>query len=207
MSREEPVQKLGSLPTSPLEAIDLLKSEMDQPVWESRLLDLMKLAADGDKNTWAMIYQIIREADSGRLSWGYHKSLLSGMIYLLSYVGDSKSYRVLLNYVKSLDRAIPIGAMELISDLLPTFAELDIRELFTIASNSDELKSAFAVLALCKLNMENRLSDDEKEKLKTFLSTYKNYKYYLTDTIEVTLEQLNETDASDMLTELDGIFQ
>ncbi|WP_244242666.1 hypothetical protein [Leptospira bouyouniensis] len=179
---------------------------MDQPVWENRLLDLMKLAANNDKNVWAMIYQIIREADSGRLSWGYHKVLLSGMVYLLAYVGDSKSYRVLVNYVKSLDRTIPIGAMELISDLLPTFPELDIRELFSIASNTDELKSAFGVLALCKLNMENRLSEEEKSSLKTFLTEYKNLKYYLNDTIELTLEQLNETDSSDMLSELDGIM-
>ncbi|TGL65638.1 hypothetical protein [Leptospira jelokensis] len=200
------MQKLGPLPISPLEAIDQLKSEMDQPVWEKRLLDLMKLAANNDKNVWAMIYQIIREADSGRLSWGYHKVLLSGMVYLLSYVGDSKSYRVLVNYVKSLDRTIPIGAMELISDLLPTFAELDIRELFMIAANQDELKSAFGVLALCKLNMENRLTEDEKNNLKSFLSNYKNLKYYLNDTIELTLEQLNETDSSDMLSELDGIM-
>ncbi|TGM87391.1 hypothetical protein EHQ99_02530 [Leptospira bouyouniensis] len=200
------MQKLGSLPNSPLEAIDQLKTEMDQPVWENRLLDLMKLAANNDKNVWAMIYQIIREADSGRLSWGYHKVLLSGMVYLLAYVGDSKSYRVLVNYVKSLDRTIPIGAMELISDLLPTFPELDIRELFSIASNTDELKSAFGVLALCKLNMENRLSEEEKSNLKTFLTEYKNLKYYLNDTIELTLEQLNETDSSDMLSELDGIM-
>ncbi|GBF43600.1 hypothetical protein LPTSP2_29030 [Leptospira ellinghausenii] len=200
------MQKLGSLPISPLEAIDQLKMEMDQPVWENRLLELMKLAANNDKNVWAMIYQIIREADSGRLSWGYHKVLLSGMVYLLSYVGDSKSYRVLLNYVKSLDRTIPIGAMELISDLLPTFAELDIRELFTIASNQDELKSAFGVLALCKLNMENRLSDDEKTNLKLFLLEYKNLKYYLNDIIELTLEQLNESDTSEFLSELDGIM-
>lgn len=200
------MQKLGSLPNSPLEAIDQLKTEMDQPIWENRLLDLMKLAANNDKNVWAMIYQIIREADSGRLSWGYHKVLLSGMVYLLAYVGDSKSYRVLVNYVKSLDRTIPIGAMELISDLLPTFPELDIRELFSIASNTDELKSAFGVLALCKLNMENRLSEEEKSNLKTFLTEYKNLKYYLNDTIELTLEQLNETDSSDMLSELDGIM-
>jgi hypothetical protein len=200
------VQKLGTLPISPLEAIDQLKTEMDQPVWENRLLDLMKLAANNDKNVWAMIYQIIREADSGRLSWGYHKVLLSGMVYLLAYVGDSKSYRVLVNYVKSLDRTIPIGAMELISDLLPTFAELDIRELFSIAANTDELKSAFGVLALCKLNMENRLSDEEKTNLKSFLSDYQNLKYYLNDTIELTLEQLCETDSSDMLSELDGIM-
>lgn len=200
------MQKLGSLPNSPLEAIDQLKTEMDQPVWENRLLDLMKLAANNDKNVWAMIYQIIREADSGRLSWGYHKVLLSGMVYLLAYVGDSKSYRVLVNYVKSLDRTIPIGAMELISDLLPTFPELDIRELFSIASNTDELKSAFGVLALCKLNMENRLSEEEKSNLKTFLTEYKNLKYYLNDTIELTLEQLNETNSSDMLSELDGIM-
>ncbi|ABZ95647.1 hypothetical protein EHQ92_02750 [Leptospira biflexa] len=200
------MQKLGTLPISPLEAIDQLKTEMDQPVWENRLLDLMKLAANNDKNVWAMIYQIIREADSGRLSWGYHKVLLSGMVYLLAYVGDSKSYRVLVNYVKSLDRTIPIGAMELISDLLPTFAELDIRELFSIAANTDELKSAFGVLALCKLNMENRLSDEEKTNLKSFLSDYQNLKYYLNDTIELTLEQLSETDSSDMLSELDGIM-
>lgn len=200
------MQKLGSLPNSPLEAIDLLKSEMDQPIWENRLLELMKLAANNDKNIWAMIYQIIREADSGRLSWGYHKPLLSGIVYLLAYVGDSKSYRVLLNYVKSLDRTIPIGAMELISDLLPTFAELDVRELFSIAKHQDELKSAFGVLALCKLNLENRLTEDEKTNLKTFLSDYRNLKYYLNDTIELTLEQLNETDSGDMLSELDGIM-
>ncbi len=110
------------------------------------------------------VAQVMREADSGRLSWGYHRVLLSGFVYLLSYVGDSKSYRVLINYVKSLDRPIPIGAMELISDLLPTFPELDIKELFAIVNLSDELKSAFGVMALTKLCFENRL-----QKMKRYL--------------------------------------
>jgi hypothetical protein len=198
---------LTSLPSSPLESIEILKTEMDSPIWESRLLELMKLAAKGDKNTWALIYQLVREADSGRLSWGYHKIILSGLVYLLSYVGDSKSYRILVNYVKSLDRPIPIGALELIADMLPTFPELDMNEIFMIAAHSDELKSAFGVMSLTKLALENRLTEDEKQKTKTFLSTYKNYKYYLSDIIETTLEYLSEEDRSptDFLNELDGL--
>ena len=199
---------MNSLPSSPLEAIEVLKSEMDSPLWETRLLDLMKLAAKNDKNTWALIYQLVREADSGRLSWGYHKIILSGLVYLLSYVGDSKSYRILVNYVKSLDRPIPIGALELISDMLPTFPELDMKEIFDIARNSDELKSAFGVMALTKLALESRLSEEEKSQTREFLSTYKNYKYYLQDIIETTLEFLSEEDhsPSDFLNDLEGMF-
>ncbi len=199
---------MNSLPSSPLEAIEVLKSEMDSPLWETRLLDLMKLAAKNDKNTWALIYQLVREADSGRLSWGYHKIILSGLVYLLSYVGDSKSYRILVNYVKSLDRPIPIGALELISDMLPTFPELDMKEIFEIAKNSDELKSAFGVMALTKLALESRLSEEEKSQTREFLSTYKNHKYYLQDIIETTLEFLSEEDhsPSDFLNDLEGMF-
>jgi len=199
---------MNSLPSSPLEAIEVLKSEMDSPLWETRLLDLMKLAAKNDKNTWALIYQLVREADSGRLSWGYHKIILSGLVYLLSYVGDSKSYRILVNYVKSLDRPIPIGALELISDMLPTFPELDMKEIFDIAKNSDELKSAFGVMALTKLALESRLSEEEKSQTREFLSTYKNHKYYLQDIIETTLEFLSEEDhsPSDFLNDLEGMF-
>lgn len=207
MSRESAVPKCNPLPSSPSEAIDTLKSETELPIWETRLLDLMKLAAGNDKNTWALIYQVIREADSGRLSWGYHRVLLSGFVYLLSYVGDSKSYRVLINYVKSLDRPIPIGAMELISDLLPTFPELDIKELFAIVNLSDELKSAFGVMALTKLCFENRLTEDEKISLKELLLSYKNNKYYLVDTIESTLELLNEGSETSIIGELDGILE
>lgn len=205
MSRD-PVEKLVPLPSSPQAAIDILKGEMNTTLWEPRLLELMKLAADSDKNTWSLLYQIMREADSGRLSWGYHKPILSGVVYVLSYVGDSKSYRVLLNYVKSLDRPIPIGAMELISDLLPTFAELDTKELFQLGKLEDQLKSAFAVLALCKLSLESRLSTSENEQLISFLKEYKNYKYYLDDRIENTLEWLEREDPSSFLDELTGVL-
>ncbi|MDF3820708.1 hypothetical protein P3G55_12395 [Leptospira sp. 96542] len=201
------MKPLSPLPNATTEAISVLKSEMDEPYWEERLLQLMKLAADNDKNIWTLIYQIMRDADSGRLSWGYHKKILSGVVYILSYVGDSKSYRVLLNYVKSLDRSIPIGAMELISDLLPTFQELDVKELFTIAISPDELKSAFAVMALSKLMYENRLTEDEKLNFKEFLGTYKNYKYYLDDMIESTLEFLNESNSPSLIHQLDGILE
>ncbi|TGN17206.1 hypothetical protein EHS15_18130 [Leptospira idonii] len=196
------------LPSSPLESIEILKSEMDSPLWEKRILDLMKLAAKGEKNTWALVYQLVREADSGRLSWGFHKAILSGLVYLLSYVGDSKSYRILMNYVKSLDRAIPIGAMELISDMLPTFPELDTKELFEIANHSDELKSAFGVMALSKLTLEGRLTEDEKEKVRDFFGSYRNHKYYLVDTIEITLDYLDvkEDASADLLNQLDGMF-
>lgn len=198
---------LKSLPSSPLESIEILKSEMDLPIWETRLVEMMKLASKGDKNTWTLIYQLVREADSGRLSWGYHKVILSGLIYLLSYVGDSKSYRILVNYVKNLDRPIPIGALELISDMLPTFPELDIKEIFDIAAHNDELKSAFGVMALTKLALENRLTEGEKQKTKEFLSAYKNQKYFLSDIIETTLEFLSEDDhsPSDFLSELEGL--
>jgi len=200
---------LNSLPSSPMESIEILKSEMDTPIWENRLLELMKLAAKGEKNTWALIYQLVREADSGRLSWGYHKTILSGLVYMLSYVGDSKSYRILVNYVKSLDRPIPIGALELIADLLPTFPELDMKEIFDIADHNDELKSAFGVMSLTKLALENRLTEEEKLKTKVFLSNYKNHKYYLSDIIETTLEFLSEEDhsPSDFLNDLEGLYQ
>lgn len=201
------MQKLDSLPVSPNEAIDVLKKETESSIWELRLTELMKLAAKGDKNTWTLIYQVMREADAGRLSWGFHRILLSGFVYLLSYVGDSKSYRVLINYVKSLDRPIPIGAMELISDLLPTFGELDTKELFQISKMSDELKSAFGVLALTKLCFESRLTEVEKSDLKEFLLEYKNYKYYLTDTIDSTLEFISEAEEPSILGELDGILE
>lgn len=198
---------LTALPSSSLESIEMLKSEMDSPIWQQRLQELMKLAAKSDKNTWALIYQLIREADSGRLSWGYHKTILSGLVYLLSYVGDSKSYRLLMNYIKSLDRPIPIGAMELISDMLPTFPELDMKEIFEIASLSDELKSAFGVMAITKLVLENRLSESEKETAREFLKIYKNQKYYLNDIIESTLEILEEQEDVSLylFNQLDGV--
>ncbi|GBF51486.1 hypothetical protein LPTSP4_30240 [Leptospira ryugenii] len=208
MSKFSMPATVSPLPSSPTEAIDVLKAEMYSPLWEARLLDLMKLAEKSDKNTWALIYQLVREADSGRLTWGYHKPILSGLVYLLSYLGDSKSYRILVNYIKSLDRPIPIGALELISDLLPTFPELDVKEIFEIAKNSNELKSAFGVMALCKFTFENRLNDSEKDALKEFLSTYKNYSYYLTDLIESTLEYLAEGDKSPehLLNDLNELF-
>lgn len=181
---------------------------MDTPFWEKRLIHLMKLAADGDKNVWALIYQLVREADSGRLSWGYHKVILSGMVYILSYVGDSKSYRILMNYVKSLDRTIPIGAIELIADMIATFKELDIEEIFQIANHTDELKSAFGVMALTKLALENRLDEDQKARTREFLTTYKNRKYYLDGIVEMTLEYLEEPkeESADLLSQLDGMF-
>ncbi|WP_411824397.1 hypothetical protein [Leptospira sp. 'Mane'] len=199
---------LDTLPSSPSETIEILKIEMDTPFWEKRLIHLMKLAADGDKNVWALIYQLVREADSGRLSWGYHKVILSGMVYILSYVGDSKSYRILMNYVKSLDRTIPIGAIELIADMIATFKELDIEEIFQIANHTDELKSAFGVMALTKLALENRLDEDQKARTREFLTTYKNRKYYLDGIVEMTLEYLEEPkeESADLLSQLDGMF-
>lgn len=199
-------KKLLTLPahSTPTELLDFLKKESENPNFDSWLDQLTERANSGDKLVWSFLYQAIREADSGRLSWGFHKKLLSGIFHILSRIGDSQSYRLLINYVKSLDRTIPIGALELISELIPVFAEIDVEEILNIAALSDSFKSAFGVYALAQIVLENRLPEDKYEQVKSFLENYKNQNYFLDDTVERTLEFL-EADRTNLLSFLDQL--
>lgn len=177
------------------ECIAELKKVQETKDFKKVLDELTSLAIENDKNTWAVIYQIMRDADAGRLSWALHKEILSGTIYILTQVGDSKSYRLLINYIKSLDRTIPVGALELISDILPTFTELDADEIIKIASQKDEIRSAIGIIALSKLVIENRLTENQRNEIKEFFQNYKNSKYYLNDVLESTLQIMEDQDS------------
>ncbi|WCL49428.1 hypothetical protein [Leptospira sp. GIMC2001] len=157
------------------------------------VIDLMTdLAISNDKNTWSVIYQIMRDADSGRLSWALHKEILSSTISILTKVGDSKSYRLIINYIKTLDKNIPFGAIELISDLLPTFAEMDPEEIIKIASQKDEIRSAIGIIALSKLAIENKLSSEQKVTIRNVFSDNNNQRFYMKDIIESTLHIMED---------------
>jgi|JI8StandDraft_1071087.scaffolds.fasta_scaffold17007_3 hypothetical protein len=174
------------------------------------VLDAMsELAIANDKNTWSVIYQVMRDADSGRLSWALHKEILSGFIYILTEVGDSKSYRLLINYIKSLDRTIPLGAIELISDLLPTFQELDADEIIKIASQKDEIRSAIGIIAISRLIIENRLETEQKKTIVEYLQNYTNSKYYMKDIIESILQIIEDQERGTAIlpeSELNSLF-
>ncbi|WP_167882401.1 hypothetical protein [Leptospira sarikeiensis] len=183
---------------TPSELMDFLRKESDNPNFDLWLDELAERAKSGDKLIWSFLYQAIREADSGRLSWGFHKRLLSGIFHVLSRIGDSQSYRLFINYVKSLDRTIPIGALELIGDLIPTFKEVDIDEIISISSLNDPFKSAFGIYALAQVVLEDRIPEDKVEQVKAFLRDYHNPSYFLDHMVERTLEFL-ERDNSDIL--------
>ncbi|XDD52057.1 hypothetical protein AB3N59_15440 [Leptospira sp. WS92.C1] len=189
---------------SPVELEDFLSKEMENPAFDEWLEELANKAIGNDKFVWSFLYQVMRDADSGRLSWGYHKRLLSGVIQILSRVGDSRAYRAIINYVKSLDRQIPIGALELITDLLPSFQEVDADEILKIASLTDPLKSAFGILALFQLIVRDQLPAERVGEVKGFLKTYKNYSYYLEGVIEQCLDHL-ESEDSNILSFFEGI--
>lgn len=191
------------------ECILALKEIQETKEFKTALDTMTASALDNDKNTWAVIYQIMRDADSGKLSWALHKEILSGTIYILTQVGDSKSYRVLINYIKSLDRTIPVGALELISDILPTFSELDADEIITIANQKDEMRSAIGVIALTKLVIENRLTDEQRSHIRDFFGSYTNTKYYLKDLLESTLQIMDDQENGTAImneAELQGLF-
>ncbi|MCC5815045.1 MAG: hypothetical protein JJT78_09835 [Leptospira sp.] len=177
------------------ECIIELKKIQETKDFKTTLDELTALAIENDKNTWALIYQLMRDADSGKLSWALHKEILSGTIYILTQVGDSKSYRLLINYIKSLDRTIPVGALELISEILPTFTELDSDEIIKIASQKDDIRSAIGIIALSKLVIENRLSPEQRTHIQDFFQSYTNTKYYLNDVLESTLQIMEDQDA------------
>ncbi|TGK12055.1 hypothetical protein EHO60_07225 [Leptospira fletcheri] len=201
MSKGFPFSSVGT----PTEFIELLKKESENQNFDHWLDQIAEKAISGnDKAVWSFLYQAVRDADSGRLSWGFHKKFLSGIFHILARIGDSQAYRLLINYVKSLDRTIPIGALELISDLVPTFREIDINEVLSIAANPDPLKSAFGVLALSQLVLENRLPEEKTEETKLFLQSYTNDRYFLDDTVERTLELLESPD-SNLLSFVEGI--
>ncbi|WP_167882293.1 hypothetical protein [Leptospira langatensis] len=195
-----------SLPSiqTPTQLMDFLRKESDNPNFDSWLDELAERATDGDKLVWSFLYQAIREADTGRLSWGFHKRLLSGVFHMLARIGDSQSYRLLINYVKSLDRTIPIGALELISDLIPTFTEVDMDEIMNIASLSDPFKSAFGIYAIAQIALEGRIPEDKIDQVRSFLQDYRNTSYFLDHTVERTLEFL-DTDNSSILSFVDQI--
>jgi hypothetical protein len=174
------------------ECIIELKKIQETKSFDIILSELTESAISNDKNTWSLIYQVMRDADSGRLSWALHKEILSGFISILTKVGDSKSYRLLINYIKNLDRTIPLGAIELISDLLPTFEELDSDEILKIASQKDEIRSAIGIIAISRLLIENKLSEDQKQSISDFLQSYSNSKYYMKDSVESILEMIED---------------
>jgi hypothetical protein len=179
---------------SVMECIQELKKIQETKEFKPALDLITELAIGNDKNVWSVIYQIMRDADSGKLSWALHKEILSGSLFILTQVGDSKSYRLIINYIKSLDRTIPVGALELISDILPTFQELDADEIIKIASQKDDIRSAIGIIALSKLVIENRLTELQRKQINDFLLTYKNEKYYLKDVVESTLQIMEDQD-------------
>ncbi|MBE7412110.1 MAG: hypothetical protein L6Q54_05755 [Leptospiraceae bacterium] len=181
------------LPSNSLEIIDLLKKESEGIFTKEVFEEFEKRAKANDKDVWSAIYQIMRDADSGKLIWALHNKLLSGIFYALSHIGDSQAYRIVINYIKSMDRGIPIGAIELVSGLLPSFSDIDVGELLELANSNDEYKSSFGVIALSKLLVENRLTEEEKLKLESILKNYKNTKHYLDDYVEGTLAYLEDS--------------
>ncbi|AVV51381.1 Uncharacterized protein XB17_02803 [Leptospira santarosai] len=185
---------------NPNELMEFLSKEMENPSFDEWLSELANKAIENDKFVWNFLYQAMRDADSGRLSWGYHKKLLSGVFQILSRVGDSRAYRVIINYVKSLDRQIPIGALELITDLLPSFSEVDLDEILKIAANEDSLKSAFGILALFQLIAQGKVPLEKTETTKEFLKNYKNYVYYLDSVVEQSLDYLKAQEEPNLLT-------
>ncbi|EMY79213.1 hypothetical protein LEP1GSC060_3654 [Leptospira weilii serovar Ranarum str. ICFT] len=185
---------------NPIELMEFLSKEMDHPSFDEWLSELADKAIQNDKFVWSFLYQVMRDADSGRLSWGYHKRLLSGVVQIFSRVGDSRAYRAIINYVKSLDRQIPIGALELITDLLPSFSEVDLDEILKIAAHQDSLKSAFGVLALFQLIVQGKISPEKVEETKEFLKNYKNYVYYLDSAVEQSLDYLEAREEPNLLT-------
>ncbi|AKH78098.1 hypothetical protein [Leptospira interrogans] len=195
-------QKKSHLPETrnPVELMEFLSKEMENPSFDEWLSELADKAIENDKFVWSFLYQVMRDVDSGRLSWGYHKRLLSGVVQILSRVGDSRAYRVIINYVKSLDRQIPIGALELISDLLPSFSEVDLDEILKIATHQDSLKSAFGILAILQLIVQGKLPTEKVEETKLFLKNYKNYVYYLDSAIEQSLDYLEAQEEPNLLT-------
>lgn len=156
-----------------------------------------------------MIYQVIREADAGRLSWGYHKELLCGIFFMLSRIGDSKSYRIVINYGKSLDRPIPLGAIKFIASQLSSFQDLEIRELLDLAKDKSHIKSAFGVVCLSVLLIENKLSPEELEEFQGIIDFYLNSVYFMDNYIESIkehIEDMKEGSLSMNMDELDDLF-
>lgn len=176
------------------EFLQELKKIQETKDFKPTLDRMTELAIANDKNIWSVIYQIMRDADSGKLSWALHKEILSGTLYILTQVGDSKSYRLIINYIKSLDRTIPVGALELISEILPGFQELDAEEIIKIASQKDDIRSAIGIIAISKLIIENRLTKQQRNHLQEFLLSYKNEKYYLKDVVESSLQMMEDQD-------------
>ncbi|MEM7183371.1 MAG: hypothetical protein AAF518_20845 [Spirochaetota bacterium] len=169
------------------------------------LLEEMVVEAKKASNsiTWSVIYQIIRDADSGRMSWGLHKQLLSGVFYILSEVADSKSYRIVISYIKNLDRDIPLGAIKLIASRIPAYKqEVDLNELFSLAASTNDTKSAFGMISLSTLVVENRLDDEDFEKFQNLLNGYKNYKHYIEDYLESIKSYIEESRAGALTLDL-----
>jgi len=163
--------KIGgkNFPESSANLIEFLKQESEGLFSKEIFEELEKQVRANDKTAWSAVYQIMRDADSGKLLWALHNKLLSGIFYILSRVGDSQAYRIVINYIKSMDRGIPIGAIELVSGLLPAFKDIDVNELMGLARGNDDYKSSFGIIALSKLAIENRLKEEEQTELENIL--------------------------------------
>lgn len=169
-----------------------LKSASQQNRFGAEMEELAKKVKANDKTAWSVLYQAMRDVDSGKLFWTLHKELLTGIVKVLSDAGDSQAYRILINYIKSLDRTIPIGIMEYLSDVIPTFEQLDLDEIIELAENKNELKSAMGIMMISKLVLENKFSKEQTQKILQILNEHKNSKYFLEDIIESTVHTIED---------------
>lgn len=191
MKIEKPKTKIKNVH----EFIKYLKEQQETSFFKYLLDEMIEEArASSGSVTWSVIYQIIRESDSGRMSWGLHKQLLSGVFYILSEVADSKSYRIVISYIKNLDRDIPLGAIKLIAGRIAAYgSEVNIDEIYKLAQSSNDTKSAFGIIAISTLLIENKLDAGQMDEFQKILKGYKNYKHYIQNYIDSIQDYIEES--------------
>lgn len=188
---KQPKKDKEEIPKNLGEFIDFLKKKSQTSEFKYLIDELIKSARGSTNNlTWSVIFQIIREVDAGRLSWGYHKELLCGIFFILGKIGDRKSYRTVIGYAKSLDKSIPLGAIKFLASLLTGFKELDIVEIFELAESRNQIQSAFGVVSLSTLLIENKLDKDQVDRLESILKRYLNSVYFMDNYIESILSHI-----------------
>ncbi|HMV42081.1 MAG TPA: hypothetical protein PK079_09600 [Leptospiraceae bacterium] len=146
--------------------------------FQSLLQDLKQKALEDEKAIWFLFKSIVGDLIKDSNIWNEKTNLVVGIFYLLIDIGNEKAYALVKWYIQNFKEDTPNGAIELLSTLIPSFANINSEEYFTYLKSENKALSALGFLTLFNLSMERKLNAAEEKHLYEIAQTYTNDRYY-----------------------------
>ncbi len=108
-------------------------------------------------------------------AWANQSRYCSAVIHAVASIGSLRSMQMLLRYARSLPDSIPFGAVDLISNVLPTYRRIvmgPIKDL--LGENEGSAARAVGIQTLCNLYLEGSLQGEETAYLEQLLKGFDN---------------------------------